>query len=51
MYIFDIENKSYLKDVLIDNLKTLGVRCRLPKKLKVIILFALIITKCLFRFH
>lgn len=35
MNIFEIENKSYLKDVLLDSLKSLGVRCRYPKKLKV----------------
>ncbi|KAK6638874.1 hypothetical protein RUM43_007144 [Polyplax serrata] len=34
MYIFDIENKSNLNDVLLENLKWLGVRCRPPKKLK-----------------
>lgn len=35
MYVFEIDNQAALKDVVLKNLKILGIRCRLPKKTKV----------------
>lgn len=35
MYVFEIDNQSSLKEVVLKNLKIIGIRCRLPKKTKV----------------